>query len=378
VPEEFVDQVQPVGVPNVRAWGGSHSKLFLDSIAESVQQAHRAKPGGWVDKDGAASILTISGGGANGAYGAGLLCGWTDAGTRPTFKLVTGISTGALMAPFAFLGSEYDDELKELYTTITSDDIFKQRSMLTILGGTDAMTDTKPLAKLIAENATDEVFEAIAVEHEKGRRLYIGTTNLDARKLMVWDMGAIAAQRSPEAQQLFMDIMRASASIPVAFPPIYMKVRAPDGEVYDEMHVDGGVTTQVFMYGAMFQLDDVARKTGFSDPKIKLYIIRNSQIRVFWKEVEPRILPIAAGAVGKMIASSGLGDVYRIYTFAERDGIDFNLAAIPNDFVPNAQETFDEVEMNRLFDLGYGLAVKGYPWQKEPPGMDTEIQPGDE
>lgn len=374
VPVELVDVVQPVGVPHVRTWGGSHSQLFLDDLIESVQQTQRARPDGWTDNEGAISLLTISGGGANGAYGSGLLCGWTDAGTRPTFKLVTGISTGALMAPYAFLGSEYDDELKKLYTTIKSDDIFKQRSMLAVLGGADGMADTTPLAELIEEHATEEVLAAVAVEHEQGRRLYIGTTDLDSRMLMVWNMGAIAAQRTPEARQLFMDVMRASASIPVGFSPVYMKVEAPDGQVYDEMHVDGGVTTQVFLFGAMFQLSELTRAAGVTEPTINLYVIRNSQFRVVRKNVEPRIMSIAAGAIGKMIASSGLGDIYRIYAIVERDDINFNLAAIPNDFVPAAKETFDEVEMNRLFDLGYAQAVKGYPWQKEPPGLHSHLQ----
>ena len=159
--------------------------------------------------------------------------------TRPSFKLVTGVSTGALTAPFAFLGPAYDEKLKQVYTTITTKDIFRLRSLLAILLRPDAIALNDPLAKLTAEIVDEKMLKDVATEHLKGRRLFISTTALDAQRPVVWNMGAISASGHPNALGLFRDIMIASAAIPVAFPPIYIKVEAY-GQRFDEMHVDGG------------------------------------------------------------------------------------------------------------------------------------------
>ena len=193
-------------------------------------------------------FLALSGGGDEGAFGAGVLCGWTAHGDRPQFKLVTGISTGALIAPFAFLGSSYDDTLRYLYTGITSKDIFRMKSLLTVLWR-DAIADTKPLAKKLDQYVDEAMLAAVAAEHKKGRRLIIGTTQLDAQRLVLWNMGAIASSGDPEAIKLFRKILLTSASIPGAFPPQYIRVEA-GGKRYEEMHVDGGTTAEVVLYEA--------------------------------------------------------------------------------------------------------------------------------
>ena len=154
-----------------------------------------------------------------------MLCGWTEHGDRPRFKLVTGISTGSLIAPFAFLGPEYDAKLKEVYTTISTKNIYQVHSLLKMLRS-DSIADTWPLAELAAKSMDDDLLRAIAAEHQKGRRLFVGTTNLDAQRLVIWDMGAIAAIGTPEAFKLFRRILLASAAIPVMFPPIYLEVEA--------------------------------------------------------------------------------------------------------------------------------------------------------
>ena len=376
LPAEFVETAQPTGIPNVRAWGGQFSPLFQADMVDSIRQAQRLNPRGVMDKDGYVNVLAISGGGPDGAFGAGLLCGWTKSGTRPAFKLVTGISTGALIAPFAFLGADYDEVLKKFYTTVKTADIYTQRDFGDILAGTDGLADTTPLSKLLEQCMDEKALAAVAAEHKKGRRLYIGTTNLDAGKLTVWNMGAIAASGSPNALNLFRQVMRASASIPVAFSPVYIPVEA-GGKTYDEMHADGGnATVQVFFYGFMLDLAAAMKEAGVTTPApIRIYVIRNGQIKSDWQAVKPRLLPIAGRAVSKLLFTQGIGDLYRIYTIASRDGIEFNLAAIPEDFKRTAKETFDPEEMGRLFEAGYGPASKGYDWQKVPPGMGPRKMP---
>jgi hypothetical protein len=322
-----------------------------------------------VGPDGYINVLAISGGGPDGAFGAGLLCGWTQSGTRPPFKLVTGISTGALIAPFAFAGPEYDSVLKKFYTSVSTSDIFKKRSTLSLLGGTDALADTAPLARLLEQVVDEKLLAAVAKAHREGRRLYIGTTNLDAGRLTVWNMGAIAASGRPEAPDLFRKVMLASASIPVAFPPVYIPVQA-GGKTYDEMHADGGTTTQVFFYGFMLDLPAAIREAvPGRQGQIRIYVIRNGQTKANWQSVEPRLLPIAGRAVSELLFTQGIGDLYRIYTIATRDGIDFKLASIPDDHQSNAKEAFDRIEMTRLFDRAFGMAKGGYPWRSLPPGL---------
>lgn len=235
-PFDLVDQAVIPGIPEARCWADewpeySREKLetFTDEDLEKSMPALYKAPHNY---------LAISGGGANGAFGAGMLAGWTDTGSRPEFSMVTGVSTGALTAPFAFLGLEYDDALKRLYTTTESSDISKKRGIIsTVLG--DAMADTAPLKDLIAEYATDEIIEKIAREHQRGRRLYVGTLDLDAGRSVSWNIGAIAVSDSPQKVSLIHTILLASSAIPVFFPPVFIPVEI-DGQPYDEMHVDGG------------------------------------------------------------------------------------------------------------------------------------------
>jgi hypothetical protein len=368
VPTGLTQEAKVVGMPGVRAFADSQSPMFIKSLLESFKQERQSDFPLQADGIKVYSTLALSGGGANGAYGAGLLNGWSKEGSRPVFKIVTGISTGALIAPLAFLGSEYDGKLKEFYTTTSSKDIFKKKSVLNIVMG-NSLGNTKPLARLIAGAIDNEVLRAIAEAHSKGRRLYIGTTNLDAQRPAVWDMGAIASSGKKGALELFRKIMLASASIPVAFPPIYFDVEA-EGKRYDEMHVDGGVTTQVFFLYGIGNLRLAAREAGLDTSKMhhKMYIIRNGLIRPEWQQVKDRTLPIAQRSLSNLIRIQAFGDLIRLYALTKERGGDFNLAFIPDEYVPNPQEEFDPVEMRRLFDLGFKEATKGYAWRKYPPG----------
>jgi hypothetical protein len=369
VPKELISQATVVDMPNVRAWGDTYSTVLQRSLVDSIHQARAIDPRGVVDTTGHANVLALSGGGANGAFGAGLLNGWTAAGTRPVFKLVTGISTGALIAPFAFLGSDYDSTLREFYTTISTKDIYNERSYLAILFNPSSMVDTTPLQTILAKQVNEQVLAEVAQAHQRGRRLFIGTTNMEAGKLVIWDMGAIATSGKPGALELFRKVMLASASIPVAFPAVYIPVVA-DGKRYEEMHVDGGTATQVFFYGFTLDLQAAAQQAGLQGrTPVRLYVVRNGKLTVPWQLMLPSILPIAERSLNGLIGAQVVGDLYRIYTIAQRDGIEFNLAHIPEDYDIDAKESFDHEAMNRLYQLGYEWARAGYPWQHLPPGL---------
>jgi predicted acylesterase/phospholipase RssA len=343
-----------------------HVQLFIDAYLKSLEleKAYLATQG-HTEPLPPMAILGISGGGDNGAFAAGFLNGWTKAGTRPQFKIVTGVSTGALIAPFAFLGPAYDEKLKDLYTNISFKDIAKKRSMIAIVSN-DAMADNAPLKKLVEKYITQDVLDAIAAEQAKGRMLLIGTVNLDARRPVIWNITEIAASHNPGALKLFRSLLIASSAIPGTFPPVMIDVEA-DGKKYQEMHVDGNTATQVFIYPAAVRLNDVAARVGVVDRERKLYIIRNARLDPEWAQVERRTLPIALQAVTTLIQYQGIGDLYRIYAVTQRDGVEFNLAYIPPTFKTPHKEEFDTNYMRSLYDVGYGLAEKNYSWTKRPP-----------
>jgi predicted acylesterase/phospholipase RssA len=312
------------------------------------------------------NFLAISGGGDNGAYGAGLLNGWSKAGTRPEFKAVTGVSTGALIAPFAFLGPKYDFVLERVYTTTSPKDIFKKRGLIKGIFG-DAMADSRPLANVIAEYVNQQLMDEIAAEYAKGRVLLVGTANLDSLEPVIWDMTAIAASKDPNAIPLFRSILLASASIPGAFPPVLIDVNV-SGTRYQEMHVDGGTMAQVFFYPPSVNLSKLGADM---QRKRTLYIIRNARLDADWASVERRTMSIAARAIGSLTRTQGIGDLYRIYTTTERDGIDFNLTYIPRTFNTPHVEEFDTNYMRELYAVGIQAAQSGSAWQKYPPGFEA-------
>jgi predicted patatin/cPLA2 family phospholipase len=371
LPDALESKVEVPGFPGVRAWGDEISESLTKSARDSIHQ-ERAAYGEAVYKK-PVTFLALSGGGAAGAFGVGVLYGWTEHGDRPQFNMVTGISTGALIAPFAFLGPQYDPLLRSCYTTTRTKDILKMKSLLTVLWR-EAVADSQPLAKLVAKQVDAQVLAAIAREHAKGRRLFIGTTQLDAQRLVIWDMGAIAAKGTPEALALFRKILVASASIPGAFPPQYIDVTA-GGRTYQEMHVDGGTTAEVILYeGALKPFARIRKVAKHGMRPRYLYIIRNSQVSGEWAKVKPRITSIGPRAIATLIKAQGVGDLYRLFAFAKRDYMDYNLAAIPEDFTATKKEEFDPVYMTKLFNLGYEKAKQGFPWQKYPPFFEPADQ----
>jgi hypothetical protein len=363
VPEKDRTKAVIPGMPGVRYWVDTDIEPMTREAKASVERersylARQGKAGSLPP----AYFLAISGGGDNGAFTAGLLNGWTAAGDRPQFKGVTGISTGALIAPFAFLGPDYDHVIKKVYTGVSSKDIFDPRSILAVLFD-DGMADTRPLWKLLEKYVNEELLQKIAEEYQKGRILLIATVNLDMLRPVIWNMGAIASSKDPKALELFRSVMVASASIPGMFPPVMIEVDV-DGKPYQEMHVDGGTAAQVFVYPPGLDVHKVGPVR-----ERKLYIIRNARLDPDWATVERRTVKIGARAVSGLIQSQGVGDLYMIYVITQRDGIDYNLAYIGEEFNVEHKEEFDTNYMRHLYDYGYQLGIKGYPWQKYPPGF---------
>ena len=371
LPSNLEDEVQMPGFHNVRAWGDMRSKALEQSARDSIKQELASNHGKLKPE---VDALALSGGGQDGAFGAGLLCGWTKAGTRPTFKLVTGISTGALMAPFAFLGPAYDDKLRYFYTNTSDKDIYKPYSIFTLLLSAARITtvpslaDNQPLAKLLDKIIDERMLKEIAAEHLKGRRLLIGTSEMYSQRLVIWDMGAIAASNSPNALPLFRKIILASSALPASFPPQFFKVVAA-GRQYDEMHVDGGVEVQVMLFENA--IVPFSREGDFLKGQRhirRLYIIRNQSVHPKWENVKPQLKYIAIRSIDSLIKSQSIGDLYRLYTYAKRDNFEYNLAYVPKNFHGKPNSLFDPVYMHQLFNRGYQLGIAGYPWEHHPFG----------
>jgi len=371
VPQADAARALPLGIANVRFFADGDPKPMIDEGMRAVEReeaalraAGKASPGQGGVKLPPVNYLAVSGGGDNGAFGAGLMNGWTETGTRPEFKMVTGVSTGSLIAPFAFLGSDYDATLREVYTTMTPEKVYRARGYSAALFD-DAMADTGPLAQVIARYADQKMFDAIAREYQKGRLLMIGTTDLDAQRPVIWNIGALAASGHPGALELFRKILRASAAIPGAFQPVLVDVEI-DGRKYQEMHVDGGAIAQLFLYPASLDLS----KSGVRRVR-HAYIIRNARLDPDYGASERRTISIAGRAINTMLAASGHNDVLRTYFVTKRDGVDYNLAYIGADFKAPKTGEFDQVYMNALYEYGYQQAKGGHAWHKAPPGLEA-------
>jgi predicted acylesterase/phospholipase RssA len=365
LPGELAEQAEVPGLPGVRSWADV-SPEQVDYWLEAPEEEIRGYLGGIMDRKH--TYLAISGGGANGAFGAGLLNGWSESGTRPEFTIVTGISTGGLIAPFAFLGPEYDQQLKEIYTSYSTRDLVNERAYRDIIWN-DAVADTAPLRAKIADYVDEQTMKKMAAESRKGRILLIGTTNLDAARPVMWNIGDIAEFGTPEALELIRDVMLASASIPGAFPPVSVTVEA-NGQRYEELHVDGGMTSQVFLYPLGLDWRLVEKKLNVQG-RPDLFVIRNAYLKPDWETVDRRLAPIISRTVASLIRTQGIGDLVRLYLGSVRDGIEFHLASIPDDFENTAQEPFDREYMTALFDRAYAMAVDGYPWRTDPYGLEA-------
>ena len=367
VPIESTAKAEIPGMPGVRFVAGGDVSDITRSAADALRREQESLVAqGHKGPLPPAVFLAISGGGDNGAFTAGLLNAWTATGTRPEFKLVTGISTGALIAPFAFLGPKYEATLKEVYTTISPKDVMAPRGFVTgVLS--DAMADNTPLMMLTRKSVNEELLKEIAAEYAKGRFLLVATSDLDARRASIGNMGKIASYGGHRALDLFVKIMIASSAVPGGFPPMMIDVEV-DGKPHQEMHVDGGIMAQVFAYPAGLNISKVSASAGVTRER-RLYVIRNARLDPDWASVERSTMSIAARSVASLIHSQGIGDLYRIYATAERDEVDFNLGFIPSSFKAEHKEEFDTEYMRALYSTGYDMTLKGFPWLKAPPGF---------
>lgn len=376
VPRDHTGQATVLGVADERFFylddPGAVERVFT-----AAQERERARLG--VTSAAAlpaANILSVSGGGEDGAFGAGLLCGWSERGTRPVFNLVTGVSTGALTAPFAFLGPAYDDALRDVYTNVTIKDIAEPRGVLRAIWN-DALADSAPLFRTISRHLDEAMLAALGKAWDEGRLLLIGTTDLDAQKPVVWNIGAIARSGHPGALDLIRRILLASAAVPGAFPPVMIDVEA-DGRHYQEMHVDGGAFAQAFLYprqAAASRRGQLRNRRAVRP--VHAWVIRNGRLQPGWEAVDRRTLDIAGRAISTMIFSSGVNDVLRMYNAAREDGVDFNLAFIDPGFAARSAAPFDQAYMRALFDYGFARGQAGYEWLKAPPvGQDLAPRAG--
>jgi predicted acylesterase/phospholipase RssA len=333
------------GIPEARFWGNSVSDFTA---------ALPSQPGPW---------LALSSGGEDGAFGAGLLTGLTASGKRPDFAVVTGVSTGALMAPFVFAGPKYDDALRNAYTTITSADIYEAGRT------SEAFADSWPLRDLIAKEITPDLFKDIANAYRGGRRLFVVSYDLDAERAVVWNMGAIAAHGGDDALKLFRTVLLASASIPGAFPPTLIDVEA-NGKKFQEMHVDGGVGGQFFVAPAAL----MAATSDYHLPATALYVVINTDLKPEFQVVDRFVPTILTQAVGAAVNVDTRLMLDRAYSAAKRSGVPFNAATVPASFTMPSRGAFDPDYMKALFNVGVEQGKSAVPFANEPPPPPDRLQ----
>lgn len=328
------------GIPDARAWGDSET-----DFARILPQAS----GPW---------LAISGGGSDGAYGGGVLAGWSEAGTRPEFAVVTGASIGALIAPFAFLGSRYDDEIRKNFTTIAGADIFEDRVTR------DSLFDSWPLKRLIEQRVTPKLLTEIAAEHARGRRLFVVTTNLDAGRRVVWNMGAIAARGDERALKLFRDILLASSSIPGFFSPIAIGVEAK-GKHFHELHSDGTLTAPFFVLP-----ETMLSPSANSRPPIsQLYVIVNSKLGSEFAMTDRSIPGVLGRSIAVALTAALRAEVLLIYVGAQRHGIALRIAHVEAAFNYPSRGPFDGKYMQALYEVGVAAGKKGTAFESTLPDL---------
>lgn len=360
VPEAAVNLAVIQGYDDIRLWAD-------DKLSRSERDAWRAL---FLDaakrrNSARADYLVVSGGGGDGAFGAGFLTGWSATGTRPEFDIVTGISIGALVAPFAYLGPAYDGRLREMFSNYSGYDFYARDNIEKVITG-QLSSEDNPLRKDIEARIDDGLLDAIATEYKRGRLLFVGTTNLDAQRTVMWNLGAIAASGRADRRALFVDVLLAAASIPVVLPAVPIRVTAK-GRTFEELHVDAGTQTEAFFAPPQVSLRDIDRALGRRRSHA-LYIIRNDKLAPQYEKIDDGAFNVARRSLSTLLKAHAVADLYRIHAIARRDGIAYNLAEIPAD-APNGE--FDPRHLKRIFTLGEKLARNGYSWSRQPPGLQA-------
>jgi predicted acylesterase/phospholipase RssA len=328
------------GIPDARAWGDSE-----DEFARLLPTVN----GPW---------LAMSGGGSDGAYAAGLLTGLTQTGNRPEFAVVSGASIGALIAPFAFLGSRYDDELHQLFTTITAGDIFEDHPTR------QSLMDSWPLKRTIEQHATAKLLADIATEYRRGRRLLTVTTNLDSGRRVIWNMGAIAARGDDAALQLFRSVLLASASIPGIFPPVLIDVEA-NGKKFQELHNDGTITAPFFVAP-----ESVLAGNGTVHlPTSQIYVIANAKLTPQFDVTMMQTATVLGRSISVALQSALRAELLLTLSAAQKQGITVSVAQIGPDFEHASRGAFDPDYMQALYAFAVEQAKKGNAFETVDPGL---------
>jgi predicted acylesterase/phospholipase RssA len=367
----------PWGAVNTDYWDAGADDIFSESTIEAttkfITEFRRDHPGERLPY----RMLALSGGGSRGAYGAGVLTGWTATGSRPVFSVVTGISTGALQATAAFLGPDYDSVLKA-FNEVSSDDIYTSNGKTALLTSS-SLYDTAPLKEMLAKLLDRDTIDAVAIEHAKGRRLFVGTTNLDTKTFTIWDMGKIAASKRPDRLQTYRDVVLASASFPMAFPPVYFPITNEQGETYYQMHVDGGAKESVFAFAYLAELEQQAEFLGLDwdeDIEPQIFVLNNGQLfpDQLYRPVKADALSIAMKSIESLSRKNATASVYYIWSAGLVHGASIHLTFIPKSYdlsvLPILE--FDANEMQRLYQFGFDQSVSGKAWLVQEPADDVD------
>ena len=358
-PADRYEDFEPVGFDRpVRIYDDADGEELEDLLA-----SYRDWAAHWPGARQGIDILALSGGGQYGAFGAGVLAGWTEAGTRPRFDMVTGVSTGALVAPFAFLGPDYDDRLKRFYTQTSTKDILSV-NIAGLFGGAGAVASTAPLAAAIERELDADLIRAIAREARAGRSLLIGTTNIDAERPVIWDIGAMAQVDTPEAHAMIRRVLLASAAIPIAFEPV--RIPVTDGTLLrEELHVDGGLTRQIFVYPGNLDMRRLLRVMGAAGQRNEIWLLQNQRIKRRFEAQSVGIAKLGKRTYDLLLQSQSIGDEDFILSLAARDGFSAHTLAIPVSFDAEPEEVFDPEFMGKLFDLGFAIGKSGDQWERD-------------
>jgi predicted acylesterase/phospholipase RssA len=307
------------------------------------------------------NILMISGGGAGGAFGVGVLKGWTASKTRPHFDVVTGVSTGALIAPYAFLGTAYDDTLVHLYTGGVAQDLVAINGPFGVFGS--SLLKSGPLKRLVDQFITPDVLNEIAVEHRKGRRLFVLTTNLDTQRGVIWNMGAIAASGNPDALNLFRDVIVASSSVPGVYPPVMIQA-ASNGRHFQEMHSDGGSTSQI-LTPPLLAASAHPSKTSIR-LQINLYVIVNNALIPEFNVTPNRTVSALGRAYSTFLKSQAQSELTALYNYASRTGARLQVGSIEAQVPYSMLNPLDGSYMQAVYKLGYDRITSGTLWKNTP------------
>ncbi|BEU01819.1 hypothetical protein OAG1_06190 [Agarivorans sp. OAG1] len=351
----------PLATAGLRYWDGESTEITEHNIEQEYQSIldSRARNNG-VGSD--IYHLALSGGGVNGAFSAGVLNAWTANGDRPEFDLVTGVSTGAIVSVFAYLGSDYDSTLKNYYTETPMSSLFQVKSIWSLLRG-EAVLDTAGFEDQVRSYIDADIVKQLAEQRAKGRLLVIGTTNLDNEKMSLWDVGKIAQVGSDEAITLIQNIIIASSSVPGAFPA--KSIVIDDGQQrFEELHVDGGVSRQVFLVPqwAYYNLP-------FERNPQHVFVIRNGLLKPHYQVTNNNLTDIGLRSISTIIRNQGIGDVEHIYHFAQHNQMSFRLAYIDNDFSKISDEAFTKEYMTSLYQYGYQKTRAESLWEDVPPSL---------